>query len=450
LAIFISIKENIPMTAQAINDPNSIPIRPQLGLLPGIKERLFGRQEATLKEDKVHVSWVSLLYMFLMSIFALKVFALHDLQMAFDTSLDGGVRIQASLFVLAIIGAVAVSDYAAPKAREVSRLAMMRGEMGQAFSLQIYAITVYAADGYAVLASLLQSMGMGDSIPGGIVIEIGIRVLLITFTGWMIHTVTQKQYPTESTLARKGAETTGGTLLSRITERDAKDMSTSELVKRFKAFSDAMTNHKEIRILFWTFGKKTVNNENWTKLEKVLTEESKTKEQEIANLIEEKERQLIEGFNQQIEAQKAMIGELTATIKELITSGLSVKGSKKGQANTGTNEVDSSATIEEIYKAFFNESPKKNGTNSSKESIQLRGIWVTARQVSLMINKQLDDETIKDIVSKLGQRTKIQVAYAANIRAILSHNLIKPLLVEPWKSYVLTAKTDENQEEIAS
>jgi hypothetical protein len=438
------------MTAQAINDLNSIPMRPQLGLLPGIKERLFGRQEATLKEDKVHVHWVSIVYMGLMSLFGVKVFALRDLQNTFDTSLDGGIRIQSLMFVLAMIGAIAVSDYAAPKAREVARLAIMRGEIGQAFSLQAYAIVVYLADAYAVLVSLLQSSGENTVIPGGVWVEMGIRVIIIGLTGWMIHTVTQKQYPTKNTMARKGAETTGGVLVQRISTEDAKKMTTAELTKQFKAFTDVMTVRKPGQFLWWKWGNTSQDDPQWTQLEKVLKGEKDEEEKKIVELLAEKERVLIEGFTAQIETQKTMIQELTATIKELITSGLSVKGSKKGQANTGTNEVDSSANIEEIYKAFFNESPKKNGTNSSKEAIQLRGIWVTARQVSLMINKQLDDETIKDIVSKLGQRTKIQVAYAANIRSILSHNLIKPLLVEPWKSYVLTAKTDENQEEIAS
>jgi hypothetical protein len=435
------------MTAIPI-PPGSIPTTRSVGLFPSIKERLFGKQEATLKEDKVQVHWVSLLYMGLMSVFALKVFAMHDLQNAFDGSLDSGIRMQASMFVAAIIGAVGVSDYAAPKAREVARLAALRGEIGQAMMLRIYALTVYICDGYAVLASLLQNMNMGESIPGGFVIEIGIRVLLITFTGWMIHTVTQKQYPTEATLARKGAETTGGVLINRITERDAKDMSTGELATRFKAFLDAMHYHKEFKILGITFGKKPQSNDQWTQLEQVLTKESKTKEEEIANLIEAKEKALADQFTKQIEAQSLMITELTATIKDLIASGLSVKSNRKGQVNTGTNEVDSNANIETIYKQFFNELPKKGGKDSKGESIQLRGIWVTARQVAQMINNGLEEETIKDIVAKVGQRTKIQVAYAANIRGILSHSLIKPLLIEPWKTFISTDKGEEIAEEI--
>lgn len=224
-------------------------------------------------------------------------------------------------------------------------------------------------------------------------------------------------------------------------------MTTAELTKRFKAFIDAMSSNKERRFLWFTIGKPTINNDGWTKLEDVLTAESKTKEQEIAALIEEKQRALVDGFTQQIEAQKAMITELTETIRELITSGLSVKSNRKHQTIAGTNEGDTATNLEEIYKQFFGQSPVKGGRNDKGESIQLRGIWVTSKQVSAMIGNALDDKSIKDIVSKLGNSTKIQVAYAANIRLILSHSVIKSLLIEPWKSFQLTSKSDENQDE---
>jgi hypothetical protein len=218
-----------------------------LGLFERVKRFFLGTSPAVLKEERVRVHWLSMAYMVVMSVFALQVFALSDFQTAFNPKAVLADRVQSALLVSVIVVAVFISDYAAPHARELAKLVALRGETGLAWSLRFYAVCVYGTDGYAVITILYRSVAhLPATTPppaigplSGDWTEVLIRGMLIVFTGWMIHTVTQKQYPTSNTLARRGAEIMGGVLLNRLANQQAGHVATSTVAQWFRAFTEA-------------------------------------------------------------------------------------------------------------------------------------------------------------------------------------------------------------------
>jgi hypothetical protein len=217
------------------------------GIFDRVKRFFVGAKPAVLKEERVRVHWLSLAYMVVMSVFALQVFALQDFQTAFNPGAALADRVQSGLLVGVIVVAVFISDYAAPHARELAKLVALRGEAGLAWSLRFYALCVYGTDGYAVITILYRSVAhLPATTPppaigplSGDWTEVLIRGMLIVFTGWMIHTVTQKQYPTSNTLARRGAEIMGGVLLGRLANQKAGHVAMSTVAQWFRAFTEA-------------------------------------------------------------------------------------------------------------------------------------------------------------------------------------------------------------------
>lgn len=362
----------------------------KLGRFQEWKEQWFGQQDVKLEEDTAHVHWLPVAYMILMSIFAVQVFAMQFLQQVFTPGIPLGTRAVAVAWVVAIMGAVGVSDYAAPKGREVARLARLRGEFMQAFSLQAFAVSVYCVDAYTVFASLLQAEGMPNIVPDGKLVEVILRVYLIGATGWFIHTVTQKQYPTESTLARKGAETTGGALIKRITQRDADEMTTGELVTRFKAFIDAMSHQQEEhKFLFWTIGKK-MDDANWKKLEEVLMKGT-TK-------VSAMETELI-----------AMIKNMSTMMQELmemVATG-SMKRSNQGPAQT--KEADPRlAAVQELEVALL---PAPSGK---------RGKYILSKYIEKLSDGKVKGDAATELAKSLGGGAMRGKSYIAPVFAVLA------------------------------
>ena len=254
--------------------------RDAIGVVDRVKRFFYGVKPAVLKEERVHVHWLSLAYMGVMSVFALQVFALQDLQTALSTDAKIADRIQSSLLVTVIIVAVFISDYAAPHARELAKLVGLRGEIGLAWSLRFYALCVYATDGYAVITILYRSVAhLPATTPppsigplSGAWTEVLIRGTLIVFTGWMIHTVTQRQYPTSNTLARRGSELMGGILLNRLATQNASQVETHIVAQWFRAFTEAAKRAPRYQLprLPFVHDASAEEAEQWAKLVQVM------------------------------------------------------------------------------------------------------------------------------------------------------------------------------------
>ena len=254
--------------------------RDAIGVVDRVKRFFYGVKPAVLKEERVHVHWLSLAYMGVMSVFALQVFALQDLQTALAPDAKVADRIQSSLLVTVIIVAVFISDYAAPHARELAKLVGLRGEIGLAWSLRFYALCVYATDGYAVITILYRSVAhLPATTPppsigplSGAWTEVLIRGTLIVFTGWMIHTVTQRQYPTSNTLARRGSELMGGILLNRLATQNASQVETHIVAQWFRAFTEAAKRSPRFRLprLPFVHDASAEEAEQWAKLVLVM------------------------------------------------------------------------------------------------------------------------------------------------------------------------------------
>lgn len=455
------------MTAISINPLGSMPsntVQPaasseethqsQLGWLQRQRVRFLGEPKAVLKEDKVHVHWLSILYMVFMSVFALQVFALQDFQTLFSGIVDFGIKSQSFLLVIAVVGAVIVSDYAAPKARELAKLSRLRGEDGAALMLWIYALMVYATDGYAAITVLYRSsMHLPADTPppsigpvSGAWLEVGIRGMLIVFTGWMIHTVTQKQYPTSNTLARRGAETTGGVLIQRITEKDAREMTTGQLAKRFRAFTQAMNKRSGFRFP-WQADPAVVEAKQWTELENVLSEESTTQTQQLTTAIVE------------MTQLKDMIAEMHNALMFAMQNGIATASNKSGNHRNAFSQ--SGPTVSSVADGTISEVALKNGTGErlcKDLGIPLatrpkgkNGAWVSQEYAHLFVEVgSISSEVIEAIVTKLAAEDgitnkKTPICRVAKLISALAEKGTLIASVQDWLTYQNEAAQSKNK-----
>jgi len=377
-----------------------------IGIFGKLQRSFFGKKAAVLTEEKIHVHWLTLVTMAMVSFFGVQIFA----SSSFEKALHGDFT--SAVIVITIIGAIVISDYAAPMAREMSAMERMRHDDRAATMLMWYAYLVYFADGYTCIEGLYRdALNIPSTTPtsdffgipnSGLFLELGIRGCLIIATLWTIHDVTKKRLPTSYTLASQGAGILGGELLQRITRSDANGMSMAQLLDQFFAFSDISKRSPKNR-------KQEIEEKRMMqaqeKLQTILTTDTKQSVQAVASMSSE------------IASLTSAVSELLQQLKDgMLSTPKKSKGTTNASNETGYKAMLSALDITPVTSVYRVDS---SGKKETKSGVALRGGWINSAGIVALSDGQCSKDDATILARSLGQGYKFGTMYACPLPAVL-------------------------------
>ena len=376
----------------------------RIGVIESVRQSFFGEKEVTLQEDKARISVVTIITMAVMSFFGMYLFAYTSI----IDALHGDVL--AGLLALAIVLSFLISDYAAPLAREMGRLAKTRNDTQQARLFYAYSGFVYFADGYTVTMVLARHfLKIPDSAPPvdllpiphfGTVSELLIRGLLVTFTAYIIHDVTKKPLADWYTFARKHQEKTGGLILkgigsTELTFVDAWDQFVAAMNILSKPAITAAQKAEETRV-------KALQQD----FKNALTSDVKAKSDESTNAI----------VTELGELKAVMMTFLSALQDGSLTGSKKSKGTTNTSNETGYKAMLSALDITPVTSVYRLAS---DGTKEKKGGAMLRGGWINSADIITLSDNQYNKDDATKLARSLGQGYKVGTMYACPLPAVL-------------------------------
>jgi len=407
--------------------------REHIGVIESVRQSFFGEKEVTLQEDKARISVVTIITMAVMSFFGMYLFAYTSI----IDALHGDVL--AGLLALAIVLSFLISDYAAPLAREMGRLAKTRNDTQQARLFYAYSGFVYFADGYTVTMVLARHfLKIPDSAPPvdllpiphfGTVSELLIRGLLVTFTAYIIHDVTKKPLADWYTFARKHQEKTGGLILkgigsTELTFVDAWDQFVAAMNILSKPAITAAQKAEETRV-------KALQQD----FKNALTSDVKAKSDESTNAI------------------VTELGELKAVMMTFLSAlqDGSLTGSKKTKATATANDTGYKAMLLELGITPLTSVKRKDESNGNVETragVSLRGGWVKKSDIVTLSGGLVTDEEATKIAKSLGKGYMYATSYAAPLTDVLKELSERNKLHSVAQAYMIaSAKTADTSDQ---
>ena len=405
----------------------------RIGVIESVRQSFFGEKEVTLQEDKARISVVTIITMAVMSFFGMYLFAYTSI----IDALHGDVL--AGLLALAIVLSFLISDYAAPLAREMGRLAKTRNDTQQARLFYAYSGFVYFADGYTVTMVLARHfLKIPDSAPPvdllpiphfGTVSELLIRGLLVTFTAYIIHDVTKKPLADWYTFARKHQEKTGGLILkgigsTELTFVDAWDQFVAAMNILSKPAITAAQKAEETRV-------KALQQD----FKNALTSDVKAKSDESTNAI------------------VTELGELKAVMMTFLSAlqDVSLHGSKKPKATASSSETGYKAMLLELGIESLSAVKRKDESSGkiiTKAGVSLRGGWVNRSAIITLSDAQLSEEEATNLARSLGEGFKYGTSYAAPLTNVLKSLAERNKLHSVAQAYMIaSAKTADTTDQ---
>jgi len=422
------------MSEMVVDNVDVIPRQEEIGIFQRLRRMVFGTKAAILTEEKIHIHWLTLVAMAMVSFFGVQIFASAN----FEKASHGDIT--SAIIVVTIIGTIIISDYAAPMAREMASIERARHNDNAARLLMWYSWLVYFADGYTCIEGLYRDqLNISSTTPAdffgvhnsGIFLELGIRGCLIIATLWTIHDVTKKRLPTEYTLASQGAGVTGGELLRRISKSDANSMSMPQLLGQFYAFTEIS---------------KRVPRGKKQEIEEVRMQQAKEKLQAILTADTSQSVQAVASMSSEIAALTSAVSELLQQMKES-----TLHGSKKPKATASSSETGYKAMLLELGIEPLSAVKRKDESSGkiiTKAGVSLRGGWVNRSAIITLSDAQLSEEEATNLARSLGEGFKYGTSYAAPLTNVLKSLAERNKLHSVAQAYMIaSAKTADTTDQ---